>query len=71
MTSFRAWLEEKDQRCLVTGDGIVTAQRGDLVVVMIVKRWEDVSTAVAAITRLTAPVPIAAAQHDSIEPETP
>lgn len=40
-----AGTEERDQRCIMTSSGIATAARGDFVMVIVVKRYEDVAAA--------------------------
>ena len=50
---FRAWREERETRALITGDGMVVANKGDLVIVAIVEKWDDADKAIAALAALT------------------
>ena len=50
---FRAWREERDQRALTTGDGLMVTHKGDLVIVAVVEKWDDADKAIAALAALT------------------
>lgn len=49
---FRAWTETRTLP-IKTGSDFVVTNEGDLVVVAVVKRWEDVARVAAAIAGMT------------------
>ncbi len=52
---FRVWSEQKEIRPILTGDGIVEARKGDLVLVAVIERWSDVDEALETMRRLVKP----------------
>jgi hypothetical protein len=48
----RAWQETKDQRPILTGDGMITPVKGDLVAVLVIERWDNFEAAIEALRKL-------------------
>jgi uncharacterized protein YggE len=49
---FASWQETRPQRLILTGDGSVTVEQGEVVIVAVVQRWDDAASAMAAIAKL-------------------
>lgn len=49
-----AWIETKDIRSLNTGGQMMETRRGDLVVCVVVERWDDAEKALEAAKELLA-----------------
>lgn len=50
-----AWTESERERPILTGDGMVIPRKGDIVMVAIVRRWEDMTEALKQFARLNEP----------------
>jgi uncharacterized protein YggE len=54
---FASWQETRPQRLILTGDGSVTVEQGEVVIVAVVQRWDDAASAMAAIAKLVKVAP--------------
>lgn len=47
------WIEEKESRAMVTGNGVFVAHKGDSIAIIRISKWDDVQKAIEALQRLT------------------
>jgi hypothetical protein len=56
------WAEDREIRAIHTGGGLVEVRKGDIAMVVVVRRWED---AIAEIAKLAAMYSLTAKPEDA------
>jgi hypothetical protein len=49
------YTEDRDVRCINTGAGLVETRKGDFVMVVVVRRWEDLPAELGRLAKLYTP----------------